>query len=146
MSYAQHLLMSYFKGDENESEWPASFHKISWNVFVFLGQKVKREKYKWIICVLELSAMESWQVLSALEICSNYLQVSPWEMEPSSQHIRLLHMYVCLHDTLPNKAHIPIVLAMCNGNLLVYLCSQRLTTSTAYLNKAWIHFLFSLDT
>lgn len=62
-------------------------------LFVFLGQKVEREKYKWIAYVLELSVMESWQVFSALEICSNYLQVIPWEMEPSSRHIRLLHMW-----------------------------------------------------
>lgn len=46
-------------------------------LFVFLGQKVGREKHKWIAYVLELSVMESWQVFSALEICSNYLQVIP---------------------------------------------------------------------
>lgn len=50
----------------------------------------------WIISMLNLEniiiLIESWQAIAALGICNNYLQVFPWETDPSSQHTRLLYM------------------------------------------------------
>lgn len=72
-------------------------------------------------------------------LCSRNLQQLPPGDSMRNGTIKPAHQIItyvkCVHDTLANKAYIPIVLVMCNGNLLVHLCSQRLSTFTTCLKK-----------
>jgi len=109
-----------------------SDHEISWSIICIFRTKSWNRKTQ-VDC---LRVRIICNGIMAGILCTRNLQQLPPGDSMRNGTIKSAHQIItyvkCLHDTLVNKSH-PYCACHWNGNLLVYLCSQRLTTFTADL-------------